>query len=128
MSAVVPKNGRARQLERPAQPDEQLTEADVADASKLTRALMRILKDVASLMRRWWPETIEYEDISCGAGGARLQFPHNFGGAARYVVRSWHSPAAPSPSLQIDASSDGRTLVLRSYTAGTATIQVVQGG
>lgn len=129
MSAVFPKHGKPRQLDKPAVAAKPLTETEVQDPKRLTEFLNRMKEDLSALGRRWDPQVIEFEGVTCRAGGARVRLSHGFGGAARYVVRDWRSPAGLVPSLHLDAdASDAKTLVLRSYVAGEATIAVVQGG
>ena len=49
MSAIVPAAGNIRQLDRPAEPEEQITPEQAQDPDRLARLLMRILRDLAVL-------------------------------------------------------------------------------
>lgn len=128
MSAVVPLGAKVRQLDRTPEPDEQVTPEQMTDTSRLARLLMRILRDVARLKRRWWPEYIDHRDrVVDGTGTTVYRFPHGFGGRVNWWPIDWTDGAA-GPSLVRDASSDENTLVLVSHVAGTVTIRVEAAG
>lgn len=127
MSAIVPAQGPLRQLDGKSEPDEQVTEDVVSDPHRLSRLLMRMMKDVAVLKRRWWPRRLDFEGIAVDATGTvPFRLPHGFGGAVRYWVVSWTGAAAAN--LLLGAASDGNTLVLFSTVAGTATVRVEEAG
>jgi hypothetical protein len=125
-STKVAADNSVTQLDRSAQPDELVTEDDASDAPKLARLLGRVLKDVASLKRRWVPRRIDFEDRVCGTAGATLSLRHGFTGRVRWYVIGW-SGATAAPALAESTTSDS-TLVLQSYVAGTATIRVEEAG
>lgn len=128
MSTVVPLNGNVRQLDRPAEPDERVTEEQVKDASRLSRIVMSLLKDVSMLRRRWSPRTVEHEDRAVDNTGTTLyRFPHNFGARVRWYVVDW-SGATAGPRLVRNAATDTNTLVLVSYTSGTLTLRIEEAG
>lgn len=128
MSAVVPVRGNPRLLDRPAEPDERVTPEDVQDAPKLARLLMRILKELALLRRRWWPRKVDHEDRTVdGTGTTKYRFPHGFGGRVRWWPVDW-SGAASVPGLMRHADSDANTLVLVSWIAGTVTVRIEEAG
>lgn len=125
--AIVKQDGTARQLDRRAQTDEVVAEQDVQDAPKLTKLLIRMLRDTASLRRRWWPRRIDFEDVALDATGSKLfQLRHGFGGRVRWWIVEWNGAAAPNTRRHADTTAD--TLVLLSTVAGTATIRVEEAG
>lgn len=126
MSAVIDSSG-VRRLDKPAEPDEQFTERHAQDPKRISEVIMRLLRDVAALRRRWWPQCIDYRDKTVDATGTTLyRFPHNFGGRVNFWIVRWSGAAAPN--LRYSTSSDDNTLVLTSTVAGTATIRVEQAG
>lgn len=128
MSAVVPLNGNPRQLDRPAEPDERITEEQLKDPSRVARILMALLKEVSTLRRRWNPRVVDHEDRSVDNTGTTLyRFPHNFGARVRWSVIDW-SGATAGPRLVRSSASDSNTLVLVSYTTGVATIRIEEAG
>jgi hypothetical protein len=128
MSANIPKNGRPRQLDRAGDAEEQITPEQAQDFERLSRLLTGILKDIASLKRRFWPQRIDFEDIDIDNTGTTLyRFPHGLGGPVRWWPVDW-AGAAAGPQLVRDASTDANTLVLVSYEAGTLTLRVEEAG
>lgn len=129
MSAKVFTDGKIVQLDGRAEPDEVVTEQDVQDAPKLSKLLIRILREVAALRRLWSvrKQHLDFHDVVLDATGTTLyRFPHRFNGLALgYVVR-WSGAAAPN--IRVDATTDSNTLVLTSTSAGTATIRVEEAG
>ena len=128
MSARIDFAGRAYRLERPAEPDERVTEDDVKDAGKLARLLLRMLKDVGVLKRRFWPRRIDFEDQAVSTAGALVTLTHGFGGRVRWYLVDWESSGTSAPVLKRDSATDNNSLVLASYVAGTATIRVEEAG
>ncbi len=127
MRAVAPLGGAVRQLDRPAGPDEQVQQDDVTAPPRLVRLLMRILRDVALLRRRWWPPTIDHQDRPVDATGTTLyRFPHGIGGRVNWWPIRW--VGAAGHQLSEDAASDLNTLVLVSHSAGTVTIRIEAAG
>ncbi len=126
MSAVVEQSGRMRPLDRPAEPEEQVTEPDVADDAKLSRYVMRLLRDVARLRRRWWPRRIDFRDLTVTAAGT-VRLGHGFGGRVNYWVLCWES-AGSTYNFRRNAATDNNTLVLDVGTTGTGTIRVEEAG
>lgn len=126
-SAVVRSIGTPRQLDRKAEPEEQITEAVVRDPVQLARALTRVARNVADLKRRFVPRRIDFEDWTVDATGTTAyRLEHGFGGRVRYSVVEWSGASAPN--LRKDTASDDNTLVLTSTVAGTATIRVEEAG
>ncbi len=130
MSAVVPSNGKLRQLDSPAVPDEQITPDQVTDTDRIARLFMRILKDVAGLKRRYWPDRLDFEDVAVDATGTTLyRFPHGLGGRVRWWPVDWQgSLLTYNPALARDPSTDDNTLVLVSYAAGIVTVRIEAAG
>lgn len=132
LSAVIPNVGPVRQLDGRAQPDEQVTEEQAKDPARIARLLMTILRDVATLKRRFWPRRVDHEDRSVDGSGTTLyRFPHNFGGRVRWWPVDWSGAASGPLLVRYDDSDDGTnndTLVLVSYEAGTLTLRIEEAG
>jgi hypothetical protein len=128
MAATVPASGVVRQLDRPASPDEVMSEVDAQNAVKLARVLLRILKDVATLKRRWWPDRIDFEDFPVSTAGATVTLNHGLGGRVRWWLVDWESSGTTAPILKRTSATTNDSLVLASYVAGTATIRVEAAG
>lgn len=127
MSAIIAPGAPIRQLDLKPQPDQQITTADAADPERLSRVIQSILRNVATLRRRWAPAFIDYRDITVDATGtARFAFPHGFGQAVNYWPVKWSGAAAPN--LRVDATSDANTLYLTSTSAGLVTVRVEIAG
>lgn len=128
MAARIEASGRVYQLDRPAEPDEVVTEEDVQDASKLARLLLRILKDLALIRRRFFPRRITFANRAVTAG-SQLRLSHKFGTAVEYWVVKWR-PASPtdSPVFDYSTDTDADTLVLDVGNAGTVSFRVESGG
>lgn len=126
-SAIVPRHGVPRRLDRPQEPDEQVTEEQVEDSKRLSRLLMRLLREVAILRREWRPSRVDFQDAIVDATGTtKYRFPHGLGSRVRWWVTDW--TGAAGPQLSRDASSTDSTLVLVSYVAGTMTLRVEASG
>lgn len=128
MSAVYPKDSKVRQLDRPAQPDEQITEEQVADPKRLSRLLNDLRTDTNAQKRRWQPSFIEHEDVAVnGTGTTKYRFPHKLGMRVRWWPVDW-TGATAGPRLVKHADTDADTLVLVSYTSGTLTLRIEKAG
>ena len=114
------------QLDRAAEPDELVNESDVQNASWLARRLVVMLKDIATLKRRFWPRRIDFEDrVVDSSMVTQYRFTHNFGGRVRW----WPVDATGDPPfLARHSASDNNTLVLISNSACTVTIRVEEAG
>jgi hypothetical protein len=128
MSARVDRAGNVVQLDRKLEMDERVTEEDAKDAAKLARLLMRLLRDVATLKRRFRPKAIDFEDRAV-ISGTPLRLPHGFNGRARWWVTDW-DPTTPGDAALFEksSSSDLKTLVLDVGNSGTVTIRVELAG
>ncbi len=126
---IFPTNGaKKRELERSAEPDDQITPEQLQDESRMQRLWMRVLRDLKSLLRRWSPDIIEYEDFPFNAGGTTLyRFDHGLGGRIRWYVVDWHTATDPASLVRDDATTS-EVLVLRSYPDGTGTIRIERSG
>jgi hypothetical protein len=129
MSAIIPQSGKARQLDRRPEPDEQITEEHAKDPARVARLLMRILRDIAQLKRRWWPRRVDHEDrVVDDSGAAKHRFPHGFNGRVRWWVVDWVGEAGDNHSLQRHSDTDENTLVLTSRAAGMVTLRIEVAG
>jgi len=128
MSSNVPVNGVVRALAKPVEPSEEVTAEQASDAPRAARLFMRLLRDIATLRRRWSPLRVDHEDRVVDATGTTLiRFPHELGtSSVRYWAVRWSG--ATAPCLRVDASSDARTLVLTSTVAGTVTLRIEEAG
>ena len=124
VSAVVSSSGGVRQLDLRPEPEEQITEEQAKDPARLARVLMKIIRDLSGMRRRWWPRYVDHEDLVVdGTGTTKYRLPHEFGGRVRWWPVDW-SDSAAGPRLKRHADTDSNTLVLVSYTAGTVTVRV----
>ncbi len=131
MSANIRNDGTVRQLDRAAEGDERIIESDVTDASRLVRLLNRILKELQTLRRRWWPHRIDFEDVTVDATGTtQVPLQHNLNGRVRWWVVDWIADSTGTrPNLWRDATTtSASTLVLLSGAAGVATIRCEEAG
>jgi hypothetical protein len=136
-AARVTRDNAVIALDRAPQLDERVTEEDVKDAGKLSRLLMRILKDIASLKRRFYPRRRDFEDRAITGAGSVYRFEHRFGGRVRWWISQW-KPASTAGNyipLLAESSQDGTTLVLTNVSVlginaftGTVTIRVEEAG
>lgn len=129
MSALVDVgNNTGRQLDRKAQPDEQVTEADVASPAKLARLLTRILADITAIRRKFVRRNVTFTNLAVDATGTvKYRLPHRFRGAVDWFVVGWRN-AVGGPDLVEHEDTDENTLVLVSNEVGTATIRVEERG
>ncbi len=130
MSAIVPANGaKLRQLDKPAEPDEQVRQEDVADTAKLAQYVMRIMRDVARIKRRFWTDFIEFEDVSFDASGSTVyRFPHGFNGRVRWWVVDVYGSAYSCALVKDETQTDDNTLCLVSNETCVATIRIERAG
>lgn len=127
MSAIVPIVGPIRQIDSPAQAEEQITAEQVGDAERLARLLQRDRGDIDELQRRFAANHVDHEDRVVDATGTKLhRFPHFFGGRVRYWAVEWSGAAAPNLSKHSSTTND--TLVLTSTVAGTVTLRIEESG
>ena len=96
MSARIEATGTVKLLDGKAEPDEVVTEADAKDTAKLARLLARLLKDVATLKRRFAPKRIDFEDVAVGQVGTITNLAHKFAGRVRWSVVGWQTTATPT--------------------------------
>ncbi len=128
MSANFPLRGPVKQLDRRAEPEEQITEDQATEPPRVARLLMSLLRDVATLKRRWWPRRLDFEDRAVDSTGTTLyRFEHRLGGRVRWWVVDWQSSVG-SPWLNRDATTSNDVLVLVSLVSGTATIRIEEAG
>lgn len=129
MAARITSAGRVYQLDRAAEPDEIITEEDAKDAPKLARLLVRILRDLADIKRRFFPRRIDFEDRAVTSGDV-LRLTHGFGGRVRWWVVEWQ-PTTPGDVALFERATSGtntNTLALAVGNSGTATLRVESAG
>jgi len=131
-TVVVPARGQIRRLDRPVEPSENVTEEDLKQPSKVVELFLRLLRNVATLLRRWWPRRIDYEDFVLDSGGTEYRFPHGFKARVRWLVVDW-LPDTPGVPHQLErvagtGKTDDQTLVLASGAAGVVTLRVEEAG
>lgn len=126
--AVIPPAGPPRQLDRQPEPDEQVTEYEVKDASKLARLFTRVLRDVAEIRRRWAPRVVDHRDVAVDATGSTVyRFPHGFGGRVNWWPVDFVGGTYGAALIRHE-STDNDTLCLVSNEAGTVTIRIEEAG
>jgi hypothetical protein len=133
MAAIVGSDGTVRQLDGRAEPEVVVQEADVQDATKLARMLAWLLREVATLRRRFYPRRIDFEDVvSTGSAGspATIRLEHGFGGRVRWWVVDVTAPGVIAvPYIYNDTTqTDANTLVLKVYYPSTITIRIEEVG
>lgn len=120
--------GKIRQLDGLAGPDEQVTPDQIEDKERAARLLMQILKDVASLKRRFWPKRMTFESKAVDATGTtKYRFKHGINARVRWWPVDW-SGASAGPQLARHEDSDSNTLVLVSYASGTVALRIEEAG
>ncbi len=127
---VIPPvvGAKPRQLDKPAEPDEQVTDEQLDDRPRMLRFYMRLLRDIAALLRRWSPDTLEFEDrsIDDDTGATKFRFEHGFGGRVRWFPVDWTGVSTPALIRHEDTTND--TLVLVSFGIGTLTLRIERAG
>lgn len=127
-SARVNAANKVRQLDRLAEPDAQVTEEQVQDPPRLARMVLSIMRELATLRRRWAPRSVVHEDREVdGTGTTIYRFPHGFAGRVDWWPVAW-TGAAGACALVQDDSTDDNTLALVSYEAGTVTLRIEEAG
>ncbi len=126
--ALVDSSGAIRQLDRRAEPEEQITENEVKDVPKVARLFMRILRELHLLVRLWRPRVVDHMDVPVDATGSTVyRFPHGFGGRVIWYPIDF-TGGTYGPALMRDASTDDNTLCLVSNEAGTVSIRIEEMG
>lgn len=128
MKARIDGNGNVYQLDRPAEPDEMVAEEDVKDATKLARLLMRVLRSLATMTRRFEPRQTDFEDKAVTSGDV-LMLPHKFDARVRWWVVDW-TPTTPGDAALFERSSASTLAVLKLTVgnSGLVTIRVEAAG
>lgn len=108
---------------------ERFNAESVASSRALADSLTRLMKNITDVARAVFAqrrvETITFENITCSAAGALVTLEHRLGRPARWGVVEWSgSSVVAGHSFVRDAASTDNALVLRSYVAGTADIEV----
>ncbi len=115
MSTRIDSAGNVYQLDRQAEPDEVVTEADAQDPRKLSRLLMRLLKDIAGLRRLFKPKQLDREDFRITYDVATYRIPHGFNSRVHWWIAGWRATSESAnffPLLMTSTASDLNTLVL----------------
>lgn len=132
MSANIEQDGTVTQLERPAEPDENITEETVKDSKRLAQFLLRLFREVAAIKRRWVPNRIDFEDVECNGSDVApvtVRLTHNFGSDVRWwPVRQIRAGTVALPLIFETTETDENTLVLLVYYQMTITFRVEEAG
>jgi hypothetical protein len=123
--SVILPTGSVRQLDRRAEPDEQITQAEVESSEKLSRRLTDMKRVEARLERAWNPRTIDFRDVPV-TSGTPVRFEHGFGGRVNWWSVDWQAAGAPNFRRHADTTND--TLVLDVGTTGTVTMRLEEAG
>ena len=129
MAARIDRAGNVYQLDRQAEPDEVVTEEDVQDPNKLARLLMRILKTLAGITRRFYPRRVTFHDRAVTSGDA-LRLPHGFNARVDWLVVDW-VPTTPGdvPIFErVAAATTVNTLVLEVGNSGLVSVRLEVSG
>ena len=98
-------------------------------AQQLSRVQVTVTEATTSARANRHNQALTFERVPCVAGGAIITLAHRLGRPARWAVVDW-TPAASGNLWNItrdavDAkANDVNTLTLRSYVAGSASIEV----
>ncbi len=118
-----------RLLDARPQPEEVVTPEDATDGPKLGRLLMRLLRELSDLRRRFAPKRITYRDIvSDGTDSVpyRVTLVHNFGGPVEWWAVDTHSTGTVVIPHVVRDADDSTTneIALDIYFEGTLAIRV----
>ncbi len=129
MSANIPAQGPAVQLDGRAAPDESISPEDVKDADRVSRLLSRITRDLARIAQLWRPRRLDFEGRAyLGDGTTVYRLEHRFGGAVRITAVNWDSGGTGAFDYSLDASSNLNTAAFVTHVAGTGTIRIEEAG
>ncbi len=129
-AAKVAVDGKVTTLGPRPSPNAVVTTEDVKDPTKLAALLGWIVGVLSTLMARWYPRRIDFEDVTVGGAGATVTLEHGFGGRVRWWVVDWIDSGGGGTAYTLNKStaSTTNTLVLTSFTLGLATIRVEESG
>ena len=112
------------------------TKQTLADPDQLLKQLTELEKALydGTKHARANPESraIDFEDVPCGAGGAKVYIRHNLGRLVRWRGVDWAGNGVVDGAklvcdrLDTTPETNASTLALRSYVAGTATIRIYE--
>ena len=132
MSAATFRSRAVVKLDRPAQPDVQLTEEDAQNPKKISVVVTKLLRDVAGLLRRFAPQERTFEDIAvAGSTGSpvSVRLPHGLNGRVRWWIADWSSTSTVAPVFRTNTTNTTKNvLVLSCCTTGTVSIMVRGAG
>jgi hypothetical protein len=117
-----------RETETPIREERFAAEDNPATrAEQLTRLQQNVIEATRATRRTRQTTGVVFEDVSVGTGGATVRLRHGLGRTARWAVVEWRR-TTPGGTHGLERSTstenDRDTLVLASYVAGTATIEV----
>lgn len=106
---------------------ERFTSSIVTNPTSLSDSLTRFAKsfgDVFAVLVGWRRvQCITFENVACGTAGALFTLEHGLGRSVRWGVVDW-TGATDSPALVKSTTSTADKLILASYVAGTAALEV----
>lgn len=105
---------------------ETVSEQDASSPRSLAATLTRAFAWLAQLARAVGMIGVPdvYQDRTCGTAGAQFTIEHKLGHVARWSVVRWRQSSPSGGPGLVEVSSDTTRLVLASYVAGTADIEV----
>lgn len=125
-AAIVRPEGPPRSLVSTSEPNEEVTERQLGEPGYTVRLLMRILREIAALRRRYAPGRIDFEDVVL-TSGTYTRLSHNFGGRVRWWVTDIYVTVPIVVRSNIE-ETDQNTLVLYSGATCVCTIRVEEAG
>ena len=121
MSSVYRDGGFERE---PAEPLRKEVFNGPPTPDQMTRLQAAIAEATEATRRNRGNTKVTFEAVACGTAGATITLRHNLGRVPRWRVVDW-ARTTPGGTHGLErSSSDETTLVLASYVAGTATIEV----
>lgn len=125
IAAIVTPQG-VRPLTSAKDPDEEVTEKQLAEKGYTVRLFMRILRELARFGRRFTPGRLDFEDVELGTGTTHY-FAHPFDGRVRWWVVD-QVGSIPELVRIDDGSTTKDVLVLYSGVSTVATVRVEAAG
>lgn len=127
MSAYFAADGTVTQLDGKAEPTDTVTNDDLKDASKITRLITSMLKDLAALKRRFAPDHNDFDIVSTGTSITPFlkSLNHGYKGRVRTWIVSQETPGSISSS---GPALNNGTVTVAIWFSGKLTIRVEEGG
>lgn len=130
MSATYRDGVWSRENATPIRPERFAADDEPqARAEQLTRLQASVVEATEATRRTRQTTSLVFEGMACGTAGANLVLRHDLGRVARWAVVDW-TRTTPGGTHGLERSAvaadtnDENTLTLRSYVAGTASIEV----